>query len=86
MTDIFETLFSAWGNPTPEGRAVKTDASLGSDFSYADPNAPELVVGRGSCLAYITPFSSIMRDQYFADITNDKITRLTGFTEMGEPT
>jgi hypothetical protein len=33
MTDIFETLFSAWGDPKPEGRAAKTNASLGTEFS-----------------------------------------------------
>ena len=117
MTDILETLFSAWGDPTPEGRATKTDAALGPDFYYADPNTPEPVVGRDSYLAYITQFAAMMpgatakvvavsqhngfaratvdflkengdammRGQYFADINDGKITRLIGFTGMGEP-
>lgn len=117
MTDILETLFSAWGDPTPEGRAVKTDAALGSDFFYADPNTPEPVIGKDSYLAHISQFASMMpgatakvvavsehngfaratvdflqadgnpmmRGQYFADITDGKISRLIGFTGMGEP-
>lgn len=117
MTDILETLFSAWGDPTPEGRANKTDAALGPDFYYADPNTPEVVLGRDSYLAYITQFAAMMpgatakvvavsehhgfaratvdfilksgdtmmRGQYFADINNGRITRLIGFTGMGEP-
>jgi predicted SnoaL-like aldol condensation-catalyzing enzyme len=117
MTDIFDSLFSAWGDPSPEGRAAKTDAALGPEFYYADPNTPEPVVGRDSYLAYITQFanmmpgatakvvavsehngfaratvdflqadgSPMMRGQYFADITDGKVSRLIGFTGMGEP-
>lgn len=117
MTDIFETLFSAWGDPSPEERATKTDAVLGPDFYYADPNTAKVVVGRDRYLAYITQFAAMMpgatakvvavsehngfaratvdflmengtammRGQYFADINDGKITRLIGFTGMGEP-
>ncbi|MFT7593805.1 MAG: hypothetical protein ACI8R4_001121 [Paracoccaceae bacterium] len=116
MTDLIQTLFSAWGDPLPEGRAAKTDAALGPDFFYADPNTPDPVIGRDAYLAYIAQFGEMMtgaiarvvavsehhgfaratvdflrdgermmRGQYFADITEGRITRLIGFVGMGEP-
>ena len=117
VNELLETLFSAWGDPSAEGRATKSDAVLGADFFYADPNTPDPVVGRDSYLTYITQFadmmpgatakvvavsdhhgyaratvdflkadgSPMMRGQYFADISDGKITRLIGFTGMGEP-
>ena len=116
MTDLLETLFSAWGDPSPQGRATKTDAALGPDFLYADPNTPDPVKGRDAYLAYIAQFGEMMpgasakvvavsehlgfaratvdflangnrmmRGQYFADLSDGKITRLIGFTGMGEP-
>ena len=111
-----QTLFSAWGDPSPDGRAAKTDAAIGPGFFYADPNIPSPVTGRDAYLAYIAQFGemmpgasanvvtvsdhhgfaratvdflrdgeSMMRGQYFADITDGRITRLIGFVGMGEP-
>ena len=117
MTDCLYTLFSAWGDPSPEARASKTDAAIGATFYYADPNAPAPLRTRDDYLAYIQMFSDmspgatakvvavsekhgharatvefvINKDmsqfgQYFADIQDGKITRLIGFSGMGEPT
>ncbi len=116
MTDCLETFFSAWGDPSSDGRAVKTDAAIGPDFYYADPNAPEPLTGRDAYLAYLARFTEMMpgasaevvaksahhgharatvdflkdgnrmmRGQYFADIENGRISRMVGFTGMGEP-
>jgi len=116
MTKLLETLFSAWGDPLPDGRAEKTDAAIAPDFYYADPNSPAPVIGRDAYLAYIAMFGDMMpgasarvvavsehngharatvdflkdgeqmmRGQYFADITDGRITRLIGFTGTGEP-
>ncbi|WP_146345941.1 nuclear transport factor 2 family protein [Phaeobacter marinintestinus] len=60
MTDCIHTLFSAWGDPSPDGRASKTDAAIGPDFYYADPNAADPVEGRDAYLAYIAQFSDMM--------------------------
>jgi len=62
MTDLLETLFSAWGDPSPEERAAKTDAVLGPNFIYADPNTPDPVTGRDAYLGYITQFGEMMPD------------------------
>ena len=116
MTNLLETLFSAWGDPSHDGRAGKTDAAIGGYFYYADPNTPNPVTGRDNYLAYIAMLvekipgatarvvavsehngharatvdflkdgQQMMRGQYFADITGGRITRLIGFTGMGEP-
>jgi len=116
MTDILETLFSAWGDPSDDGRAAKTDAAIGTSFFYADPNTSDPITGRDAYLAYIAQFgemmpgasakvvavsnhhgfsratvdflkdgTQMMRGQYFADITEGRITRLIGFPGMGEP-
>ncbi|MEX0366897.1 MAG: nuclear transport factor 2 family protein [Ruegeria sp.] len=60
MTDCIHTLFAAWGDPSPEGRAEKTDAAIGPNFYYSDPNAPEPVQGRDAYLAYIAMFGEMM--------------------------
>lgn len=115
MTDCLHTLFSAWGDPSPEARATKTDAAIAPDFYYCDPNAPAPIYGRDDYLAYIQMFGEMAPDakaevvavserhgharatvafvmgertqygQYFADISEGKITRLIGFAGMGEP-
>ena len=116
MTDTLETLFSAWGDPSADGRADKTDAAIGSKFYYVDPNVPAPITGRDDYLAYIAKFGEMMpgasasvvavsahndharatvdflkdgnrmmRGQYFADLDDGRITRLIGFTGMGEP-
>lgn len=116
MNELLETLFSAWGDPSADGRASKTDAAIAPDFYYADPNSPGPITGRDGYLAYIAQFGEMMpgatarvvavaahndharatvdflrdgehmmRGQYFADMKDGKITRLIGFTGMGEP-
>lgn len=60
MTTCIHTLFSAWGDPSPEERAAKTDAAIGPDFYYSDPNAPDPIRGRDAYLDYIAQFTSIM--------------------------
>ncbi len=60
MTECIQTLFAAWGDPSPEKRAEKTDAAIGANFYYADPNTPEPVLGRDDYLAYIAQFGDMM--------------------------
>ena len=60
MNDLIQTLFSAWGDPLADGRAAKTDAAIGPDFTYADPNTPEPLTGRDSYLAHIAQFGEMM--------------------------
>lgn len=60
MTDSIHTLFSAWGDPSPDARATKTDAAIGTEFYYADPNAPAPIRGRDAYLAYIGQFGDMM--------------------------
>lgn len=60
MTDCLHTLFSAWGDPSAESRAAKTDAALASDFYYSDPNTTDPVIGRDAYLTYITGFGDNM--------------------------
>ncbi len=60
MTDIIQTLFSAWGDPSPDGRADKTDAAITSDFYYADPNSSGPINGREGYLTYIAQFGEMM--------------------------
>lgn len=60
MTHSIETLFTAWGDPTPEGRAEKTDAALGATFTYADPNTPNPITSRDDYLAHIANFVQMM--------------------------
>jgi hypothetical protein len=59
MTDCFHTLFSAWGNPSPDARAAATDAAIGSEFYYCDPNAPAPIDSRDDYLAYIKMFGDM---------------------------
>lgn len=60
MTDCIHSLFAAWGDPSPDGRAAKTDAAIGDEFYYADPNTPDPVRGRDAYLAYIAMFAQMM--------------------------
>ncbi|MCF6430769.1 MULTISPECIES: nuclear transport factor 2 family protein [unclassified Leisingera] len=60
MTDSLHTLFAAWGDPTPEGRASKTDAAIGPRFYYSDPNSPAPIEGRDAYLEYVAQFSAMM--------------------------
>ena len=60
MTDALRTLFSARGDPSPDSRAEKTDAAIGSGFCYTDPNTPERVTGREAHLACIAQFGAAM--------------------------
>ncbi|WP_291731237.1 nuclear transport factor 2 family protein [Leisingera sp. F5] len=60
MTDSLITLFAAWGDPSPEDRAAKTDAALGPRFYYSDPNTPVPIEGRDAYLDYIAQFSAMM--------------------------
>lgn len=60
MTTRIHTLFSAWGDPSPETRAAKTDAAIGPNFYYSDPNAPEPILGRDAYLDYIAQFTAQM--------------------------
>ncbi len=116
MTNPIISLFSAWGDPSPDGRASKTDAAIAADFYYADPNTPDPVTSRDAYLAHIAQFAEMMpgasaqvaalsehhghiratvdflkdgnrmmRGQYFAEMKDNRITRLIGFTGMGEP-
>ncbi|KPD13576.1 nuclear transport factor 2 family protein [Phaeobacter sp. 11ANDIMAR09] len=116
MTTCIHTLFSAWGDPSPESRAAKTDAAIGPDFYYSDPNVPTPIRGRDAYLDYIAQFGAMMpgataeviavsehhghlratvdfakegqtmmRGQYFADLSNSRLQRVIGFTGMGEP-
>ncbi|MEP2717154.1 nuclear transport factor 2 family protein, partial [Pseudophaeobacter sp.] len=54
------TLFSAWGDPSPDARAAKTDAAIGPNFYYSDPNAAEPIQSREAYLDYIAQFSAMM--------------------------
>lgn len=60
MNDLLDTLFSAWGDPSADGRAAKTDAAIGPDFYYADPNGPGPVTGRDAYLGYLAQFGEMM--------------------------
>ncbi len=60
MTTCIHTLFSAWGASTPEERAALTEAAIGPDFYYSDPNAPEPIRGRDAYLDYIAQFAAQM--------------------------
>ncbi|KIC16962.1 hypothetical protein [Leisingera sp. ANG-Vp] len=60
MTDSLNTLFAAWGDPTPETRAAKTDAAIGPHFYYSDPNTPAPIESRGAYLDYIAQFAAMM--------------------------
>jgi len=60
MNDLLETLFSAWGDPSPEGRAEKSDAAITPDFYYVDPSCSEPIRGRDDYLAHIAQFGEIM--------------------------
>lgn len=60
MTECVHTLFSAWGDPSGDGRAEKTDAAIGTPFYYADPNTPEPLRDRTSYLDHIAKFSDMM--------------------------
>jgi hypothetical protein len=59
MTDCIHTLFSAWGDPSPEARATATDAAIGPEFYYSDPNAPAPIHDRDDYLAYIQMFGDM---------------------------
>jgi hypothetical protein len=116
MTTCLHTLFSAWGAPSPEERAAKTDAVIGPNFYYSDPNTPDPIQGRDAYLDYIAQFAAMMpgataevvaisehhghlratvdfvkdgqrmmRGQYFADLAEDRLLRVIGFSGMGEP-
>lgn len=60
MTDSLHILFSAWGDPSPETRAAKSDAALGPDFYYSDPNTPVPITTRDAYLHYLAQFSAMM--------------------------
>ena len=60
MNDCLHTLFAAWGEPSPEVRAAHTDAAIGPNFYYADPNTAAPIKGRDAYLAYIAQFSEMM--------------------------
>lgn len=60
MNDLLDILFSAWGDPSADGRAAKTDAAIGPNFYYADPNSPGPVIGRDAYLSYIAQFGKMM--------------------------
>ncbi len=60
MTDSLTAFFSAWGDQSPESRAQKTDTALGPQFTYADPNTPDVIVGRDAYLEYLAQFASQM--------------------------
>jgi hypothetical protein len=62
MTDCIHTFFSAWGDPSAESRAAKTDAALATKFYYADPNAPEPITDRETYLAYVKIYGDMMPD------------------------
>lgn len=59
MTDCIHTLFLAWGDPSPEARATATDAALGPEFYYSDPNAPAPIYSRDGYLTYIQMFGEM---------------------------
>ena len=59
MTDCIHTLFSAWGDPSPEARATATDAAIGPEFYYSAPNAPAPIHVRDDYLAYIQMFGEM---------------------------
>ncbi|MBY6056291.1 nuclear transport factor 2 family protein [Leisingera daeponensis] len=60
MTESFHILFSAWGDPSPEGRAAKTDAASGPGFFSSDPTPAFPVTGRGACMEYAAPFPAAL--------------------------
>jgi len=60
MTTCLHRLFSAWGDPSPDTRASLTDAAIGPDFYYSDPNAPDPIRGLAAYLDYIAQFSEMM--------------------------
>lgn len=60
MNDCLHSLFAAWGTPSPEARATHTDAAIGPNFYYADPNTPAPIEGRDAYLTYIAQFAEMM--------------------------
>ncbi|WP_282091544.1 nuclear transport factor 2 family protein [Epibacterium ulvae] len=62
MTDCITTFFSAWGDLPPESRADKLTAALGPQFTYADPNTPDVVTGQAAFLEYVAQFTAHMPD------------------------
>ncbi len=60
MTELFQDLFAAWGATSPEAREKHSDAAISADIYYADPNAPDPVIGRDAYLAYIAHFSEML--------------------------
>lgn len=62
MTDCLNTFFSAWGDPSEQSRAAKTDAALATSFYYADPNAPAPITDRDAYLAYVKMYGDMMPD------------------------
>ena len=89
MTECIHTLFSAWGDPSSDGRASKTDAAIGSGFYYADPNTPDPLRNRDAYLAYITQFGDMMPGAEAKVVatskTHDHIRATVDFMKDGAP-
>ena len=60
MTECIHSLFAAWGATSPEERETLTDAAIGPEFYYADPNTPTAITDRATYLEYIAMFSQAM--------------------------
>ncbi len=60
MSSCLHTLFAAWGDPTEDGRAEKSSASVDPGIYYADPNTPEPLFGMDAYLGYIAGFARMM--------------------------
>jgi hypothetical protein len=59
MTDCIYAFFSAWGDPSPESRAQKTDAAGSPKFYYSDPNAPAPLTDSDAYLTYLAMFGDM---------------------------
>ena len=59
MTDCIHTLFLAWGDPSPEARATATDAAIGPELYYSDPNPPAPIHSCDDYLTYIQMFGEM---------------------------
>ena len=54
MPTAIQTLFSAWGDPSGEGRAAKINAVPANTFLYADPKTPEPITARDAFSDYVS--------------------------------
>ena len=62
MTECTHTFFTAWGDLSTESRAANAGAALGTNFYYADLDAPEQITDREAYLGYVNIYGDMMPD------------------------